>query len=133
MVAYAMHLPRDPLFKSVRIHPDDEHGKQFEFSGWLARRGFSKASSSGKTTYAGDCTDVEDRMITINPKSGLGDVVAGIGDRVILAECKGAIINTLHPGQRSRLDKGLHETVGRLMGKPHSGRQVAVVPCTDLT
>jgi len=111
MVAYAMHLPRDPLFKSVRIHPDDEHGKQFEFSGWLARRGFSKASSSGKTTYAGDCTDVEDRMITINPKSGLGDVVAGIGDRV----------------------KGLHETVGRLMGKPHSGRQVAVVPCTDLT
>jgi hypothetical protein len=73
------------------------------------------------------------QTITINPRSGLGDVVAEIGDQVISAECKGGIINTRHPGQVSRLYKGLCETVGMLMATPSQGRQVAVVPLTDGT
>jgi hypothetical protein len=63
----------------------------------------------------------------------LGDVVAEIGDHVISVECKGGIINTKHPGQVSRLYKGLCETVGMPMARPSQGRQVAVIPLTDST
>src|SRR4051812_49149978 len=45
MVAYAMHLLRTEGVASVCIHPDGEHGKQFAFAGWLARREFAKVSS----------------------------------------------------------------------------------------
>jgi hypothetical protein len=48
MVAYAMHLLRTEGRRDVRIHPDGEHGKQFDFAGWLVRRGFAKGSSLGK-------------------------------------------------------------------------------------
>ena len=133
MVAYAMHLLRTEPTKEVRIHPDGEHGKQFDFSGWLSRRGFSMISSIGKTTYGGAYADGQGRMITVNPKSGLGDVVAEVGNQIISAECKGGIINTRHPGQVSRLYKGLCETVGLLMAAPSPGRQVAVVPYTNST
>jgi hypothetical protein len=68
-----------------------------------------------------------------DPRSRLGDVVAEVGDHVISAECKGGIINTKHPGQVSRLYKGLCETVGMLMATPSQGRQVAVVPFTEGT
>lgn len=73
------------------------------------------------------------QTITVHPKSGLGDVVAEVGDHIISAECKGGIINTRHPGQVSRLYKGLCETVGMLMATPSPGRQVAVVPLTEGT
>jgi hypothetical protein len=72
-------------------------------------------------------------MIVVNPKSGLGDVVAEIGGQIVSAECKGGIINTRHSGQVSRLYKGLCETVGLLMATPSPGRQVAVVPHTEST
>jgi hypothetical protein len=62
-----------------------------------------------------------------------GDVVAEYDGVVVWAECKGGIINTRHPGQVSRLYKGLCETVGMLMANPFSGRQVAVVPYTEST
>jgi hypothetical protein len=52
---------------------------------------------------------------------------------IISAECKGGIINTRHPGQVSRLYKGLCETVGMLMANPSPGRQIAVVPRTEGT
>lgn len=133
MVAYAMHLLRTQPTKEVRIHPDGEHGKQFDFSGWLGRRGFSMVSSTGKTTYGGVYADGEGRSIIVNPKSGLGDVVSKIGNQVVSAECKGGIINTRHPGQVSRLYKGLCETIGLLMAMPSLGRQVAVVPYTEST
>ena len=134
MVAYAMHLLRTQPTKKVSIHPDGEHGKQFDFSSWLQRRGFSKASSTGKTNYGGTYIDADNnRTIIVNPKSGLSDVVAQVGDQIVSAECKGGIINTRHPGQVSRLYKGLCETVGLLMATPASGRQVAVVPYTDST
>ncbi|HEY6619347.1 MAG TPA: hypothetical protein VIY68_07370 [Steroidobacteraceae bacterium] len=133
MVAYAMHLLRTEPTNAVHIHPDGEHGKQFDFSGWLRRRGFSKISSTGKTLYGGTYADSESRTVIVNPKSGLGDVVAAVGNEIISAECKGGIINTRHSGQVSRLYKGLCETVGLLMATPSPGRQVAVVPYTDAT
>ena len=133
MLAYAMHLLRTQPIKEVRIHPDGEHGKQFDFSGWLGRRGFSKVSSTGTTSYGGTYTDEEGRTIIVNPKSGLSDVIAEVGTLIVSAECKGGIINTRHRGQVSRLYKGLCETVGLLMATPSPGRQVAVVPHTEST
>jgi hypothetical protein len=133
MVAYAMHLLRTEPIKEVSIHPDGEHDKQFDFSCWLGRRGFSMVSSTGKTTYGGIYTDDAGRMIIVNPKSGEGDVVAELGSQILSAECKGGIINTRHPGQVSRLYKGLCETVGLLTATRSHGRQVAVVPYTEST
>lgn len=132
MVAYAMHLLRTGA-QHVRIHPDGEHGKQFDFAGWLARRQFRKVSTIGTTAYGGTYENPAGQTITVNPRSGLGDVVAEVGDHIISAECKGGIINTRHSGQVSRLYKGLCETVGMLMATPSQGRQVAVVPLTDGT
>jgi hypothetical protein len=133
MVAYAMHLLRTQPTKEVRIHPDGEHGKQFNFFNWLGRQGFAMVSRTGKTTYGGTYTDSGGRTIIVNPKSGMGDVAAEVGNIAITAECKGGIINTRHSGQVSRLDKGLCETIGRLMATPLLGRQVAVVPYTEPT
>jgi hypothetical protein len=133
MVAYAMHLLRAEGAFAVRIHPDGEHGKRFNFAGWLSLRGFWKSSSIGTTAYGGIYRNAEGHAITINPKSGQGDVVAEIDGRVTFAECKGGIINTRHPGQVSRLYKGLCEAVGMLMANPSQGRQVAVVPRTIVT
>ena len=129
MVAYAMHLLRTEPIDQVRIHPDGEHGKQFDFAGWLARQGFRIASGIGSTTYGGTYRDGAGRTIVVNPKAGVGDVVAD----GVSAECKGGIINTRHSGQVSRLDKGLCEVVGRLMASETAGRQVAVIPYTEAT
>lgn len=133
MLAYAMHLLRAEDAREVRIHPDGEHGKQFDFAGWLARRKFTKVSTLGSTAYGGVYRDTSGLTITVHPKSGLGDFVAEVGGRIISAECKGGIINTRHPGQVSRLYKGLCETVGLLMASPVRGRQIAVVPLTEGT
>lgn len=133
MLAYAMHLLRAEGAQHVRVHPDGEHGKQFDFAGWLERRQFWKVSSIGTTAYGGVYENSSGQTITVNPRSGLGDVVAEVGGKMISAECKGGIINTRHPGQVSRLHKGLCETVGMLMATPAQGRQVAVVPLTGTT
>lgn len=133
MIAYAMHLLRVVGAQHVRIHPDGEHGKQFSFADWLGRRGFRKMSTIGTTAYGGVYENPAGQTVTVNPRSGLGDVVAEVGDHVISAECKGGIVNTRHPGQVSRLYKGLCETVGMLMATPSQGRQVAVVPFTNST
>ena len=133
MIAYAMHLLRTEGAQHVRIHPDGEHGKQFDFSGWLERRQFRKISAIGTTAYGGAYENSAGQTITVNPRSGLGDVVAEVGGHIISAECKGGIINTKHSGQVSRLYKGLCETVGMLMATPTLGRQVAVVPLTAST
>lgn len=133
MVAYGMHLLRTAGATHVRIHPDGEHGKRFDFVGWLAKRGFAKTTSTGTTSYGGEYQHENGWRITIHPSSGKGDVVAEIGNHVISAECKGGIINTKHSGQVSRLYKGLCETVGLLMASESPGRQVAVVPYTEST
>jgi hypothetical protein len=133
MLAYAMHLLRTQGARDVRVHPDGEHGKQFDFAGWLSRRDFAKISSLGGTAYGGVYRNTAGQTIRVQPKSGLGDVVAEAGGEIVSAECKGGIINTRHPGQVSRLYKGLCETVGLLMATPAQGRQVAVAPLTEGT
>jgi hypothetical protein len=133
MVAYAMHLLRTTEADHVRIHPDGEHGKRFDFTGWLAKRGFEKVTSTGTTSYGGEYRQADGWRITIHPSSGKGDVVAEVGNHIVSAECKGGIINTRHSGQVSRLYKGLCETIGLLMASESPGRQVAVVPHTDST
>jgi hypothetical protein len=133
MLAYAMHLLETEDAKEVRVHPDGMHGKQFDFSGWLRRHGFTQASNTGRTTYGGTYIDHAGRTIVVNPKSGQGDIVAKIGNTVISAECKGGIINSRHAGALSKLYRGLCETVGLLMATPSPGRQVAVVPYTEKT
>jgi hypothetical protein len=133
MIAYAMHLFRTESISEVRIHPDGEHGKQFDFGLWLQNHGFRKTSSIGSTHYGGTYKDEKERTVVVDPKSGQGDVVAFGSEQRIVAECKGGIINTRHSGQVSRLYKGLCETVGLLMATPANGRQVAVVPHTEAT
>jgi len=46
---------------------------------------------------------------------------------------QGGAVETRHPGRLSKLDKSLCEIVGRLMSKPAIGRQVAVMPRTQVT
>jgi hypothetical protein len=85
------------------------------------------------TGYGGRYADANGRSIVVNPKSGVGDVVAKLGRQTLSAACKSGIINTRHAGQVSRLYRGLCEIVGHLMATPSPGRQVAVVPYTDQT
>ncbi len=130
MVAFAMHLLRTTEARHVFIHPDGEHGKRFDFAGWLAKRGFEKVSVLGTTSYGGAYQHCNGWRVTINPSSGKGDVVAQIGNLTLSAECKGGIINTQHAGQVSRIRQGLCEAVGLLMASESQGRQAAVVPLT---
>ena len=53
MVAYTMHLLRISRASEVRIHPDGEHGKRFNFRTWLESKGFEKISTIGATPYGG--------------------------------------------------------------------------------
>ncbi|MBS0244958.1 MAG: hypothetical protein JSS20_22525 [Proteobacteria bacterium] len=133
MIAYAMHLLRTEGARDVEIHPDGEHGKRFDFAGWLERSGFHRTTAMGRTTYGGIYRGLNGKTIKVEPKSGLGDVVAEVRGQPLIAECKGGIINTRHSGQVSRLSKGLCEAVGLLMAKPIQGRQIAVVPRTEAT
>jgi len=133
MLAWAMYLLRVEEVREVHLHPDGEHGKRFDFVSRLERRGFGKVEKRGKTTYGGLYRDADARRLIIDPRPGRGDVVAIDGDRPVVAECKGGIINTRHPGQRSRLNRGLCEAVGRLIASERTARQIAVVPRTDVT
>ena len=71
MVAYAMHLLRTTSATYVRIHLDGEHGKQFDNTGCLLRRGFEKASSMGTKSYGGLYRKVVD---LIHDRSGSIDL-----------------------------------------------------------
>jgi hypothetical protein len=132
MLAYAMHLLRTEPVREVRIHPDGQHARQVDFPGWLEKRGFRRMATA-RTPFAGTFEDAEGRRIVIHPRSGLSDVTADANGTIIEAECKGGAIETRHPGRLSKLDKSLCEIVGRLMSKPAIGRQVAVMPKTEVT
>jgi hypothetical protein len=116
----------------VRLHPDGQHARQVDFPGWLEKRGFRRVANA-RTPFAGTFEDADGRRIVVHPRSGLGDVSADANSTIIEAECKGGAIETRHPGRLSRLDKSLCEIVGRLMSKPATGRQVAVMPRTEVT
>jgi hypothetical protein len=132
MLAYAMHLLRTEPVREVRIHPDGQHARQVDFPGWLEKRGFRRVASA-RTPFAGTFEDGDGRRILVHPQSGLSDVTADANGIIIEAECKGGAIETRHPGRLSKLDKSLCEIVGRLMSKPATGRQVAVMPRTEVT
>lgn len=136
MIAFAMHLFRTvPDLKHVAVHPDGEHAKHFDFAVWLAAQGFERIETKGSTTYGGLYRDPENRTILVNPKSGVGDVVADLSGGSFVAECKGGVINSKHAGQQSRLRKGLCETVGLSLAaeRVEGRRQFAVVPSTAAT
>ncbi|WP_315806838.1 MULTISPECIES: hypothetical protein [unclassified Bradyrhizobium] len=136
MVAFAMHLLRTvPSVREVSIHPDGEHGKRFDFSDWLGKRGFAMTVGLGTTDYGGKYTDADGNVIVVNPSSGRGDVVAECDGMRIVAECKGGILNTRHAGQLSRLRQGLCEVIGLSLATPlaEGRRQFAVVPRTKVT
>ena len=133
MLAYGMHLLRTvPNLEKVELHPDGEHAKRFEIVQWLSARGFELKESQGKTAYCGTYRNGRQTIIVASTP-GKGDVVARTNDVVIVAECKGGIINTSYAGQKSRLRKGLCEAVGLLMARDKGGKQVAVVPHTETT
>jgi len=135
-LAFAMHLLRTvPGLFAVSVHPDGEHLKHFDFRAWLEARGFAQTTSIGTTACGGTYTAADGRTVTVNPKSGLGDVVARMGDAVYVAECRGGVINSRHAGQLSRLRRGLCEVVGLLLASPNEKgrRQFAVVPRTLTT
>lgn len=134
MLAYAFHLfDVDSSLERVELHPDGEHGKQFDIRSWLELQGFNFVKPEGSTSYGGVYSSGK-RFIHVSLRPGLGDVVAETDVYRIVAECKGGIINTKHPGQKSRLRKGLCEAVGLLMSRP-LGREkhFAVVPLTHDT
>lgn len=133
MIAFAMHLLRWEGATLVRLHPDGEHGKNFDFRGWLTANGFMRSDPTGTTAYAGTYTNAAAQQIIVKPTPGVGDVIAETPSGAIFAECKGGVLNTRHSGQTSRLYKGLCEAVGLLMAAPTAGRQIAVVPDTAVT
>ena len=133
LIAFAMHLFDKEAAKSVTINPDGEHTKRHEMATTLARNGFAKVSSSG-STLVGGLYQRGDQYLTLSFRSGQGDVSANINGRILIAECKGGVINTKHAGQVSRLRKGLCEAIGQLMSRDLGGeRHVAVVPDTVKT
>lgn len=133
MLAYGMNLLSTvPDLQKVVLHPDGEHGKRFEIARWLSAQGFVLEEHQGTTTYCGIYRNGQ-QTIVITSEPGKTDVVAQMDDGMIVAECKGGIINTKHAGQKSRLRKGLCEAVGLLMTREKGGRQVAVVPKTETT
>jgi hypothetical protein len=134
MLAYVAYLmEQHPELKGIEIHPDGEHGQQFDIRGWLERRGYSLVEPQGTTTYGGRYRK-GDRTVLVSLQPGQGDVVGELDGTRIFAECKGGIINTNHPGQRSKLRRGLCEAVGLLMSRGNMGeRQYAVVPLTNET
>ena len=136
MLAYAMHLLRTETgCVCVEIHPDGEHGKRFGIRHWLEAQGFQLVRPTGKTSYGGDYKALDGRTLVVHPASGLGDIVANVGDRRVVAEAKGGIVNTRHAGPVSKLRRGLCEAVGLLLATPADvrTRQVAVVPKTKVT
>lgn len=132
MLAFSMHLFGRGAGQ-VSIHPDGEHGKRFEIQAWLTTHGFTWREGWGTTRYAGRYLN-GNLVLEVHVKPGQGDVVATIGGRPVVAECKGGIINTRHAGQVSRLRKGLHEAAGQLLTRSGEGEiNIAVVPQTNTT
>jgi hypothetical protein len=127
MVALAMDLFERGAVH-VRISPDGEHAKRHDLKRTLEINGFSMTLSQGRTAYGGIYKREADTL-EVKSLPGVGDVVAEVDGRWHVAECKGGVVNTTHPGQSSRLRKGLCEVIGQLMARELSNeRHIAVVP-----
>jgi hypothetical protein len=113
MAAFALHLLEKGA-SDVKMHPDGEHGKRFDLKSLLEVNGFSLTKRLGTTAYGG-IYQRGNETITVALIPGIGDVTGNVGGQKLVAECKGGIINTRHPGQTARLRRGLCEAVGLLM------------------
>lgn len=136
MLAFAFHLFRSvPGLKHVAMHPDGEHAKKLCFPDRLAARGFKLTRQVGTTSYGGVYEHDDGRTVLVNPKSGLFDVVADLGNTSFVAECKGGVINSSHAGQLSRLRSGMCEATGQLLAQPtrDGQRQFVVMLLTRTT
>jgi hypothetical protein len=112
----------------VAIHPDGMHMKGFDIPGWLTSAGFERTSTTGVRAVSGAFKRGNHRL-TVHSRPGLGDVIAQLDGIHVEVEAKGGCINSRHPGQLSRLRKGLHEAIGQLMGSPRQDtRLIAAVP-----
>jgi hypothetical protein len=132
MIAFALHLLESGA-TAVELHPDGEHGKRHDFKATLEALGFEHVSTRGTTKYGGVYSR-GNQTVSVTLRPGLGDVVASIGRRIVVAECKGGVVNSNHAGQLSRLRRGLCEVVGLLMARPlNDERHIAVVPATGGT
>ena len=88
----------------VRIHPDGMHMKGFDIPAWLAGRGFTRMTATGRGQTSGTFRR-GDQTLIVHSQPGLGDVVATLDGVEVEIEAKGGCINTRHPGQLSRLRK----------------------------
>jgi len=120
--------------KSVCICPDGEHAKQFNIFEWLKNEGFSITAKRGRTRDAGTYTR-GCQTLDVKFAPGQGDIVANLGDTRVVVEAKGGIINTRHPGQKSRLRRHLYEAVGMLLDNPAQAnhRLIVAVPLHPVT
>jgi hypothetical protein len=129
MLAYALHLAAEGADR-IEMHPDGMHVRGHDVGGWLKTAGFASPDQQIAGTYTRGR-----QQIALDFRSGVGDVVGVVKGRRVVCECKGGVVNTRHPGQVSRLRKGLCEAVGQLLGRELAGneRHVAVVPSTEVT
>jgi hypothetical protein len=112
----------------VEIHPDGMHLKQLDMGEWLSAQGFEKTAQIG-ATEAGGRYENGGTTVTIDPRPGIGDVVAMIDGKRIEIEAKCGCINSRHPGPLSKLRKHLYEAVGMLLdSRNDADRLIAAVP-----
>lgn len=136
MLAFAFHLfEKVKGVQHVDVFPDGMHDTElFRFRPILEARGFKKLSAdTGRTVYSGQNRKGK-RTLSIDVRSGQGDVVAIGEEGTIISECKGGCINTRHPGQKSHQQQRLYAAVGHLIERPRKNeRHIAVVPETTVT
>lgn len=127
MLAVMMWLFKQGAGK-VFMHPDGLHMKGFDMPGWLEGQGFERKSQTGIKGVSGEFRRGS-QIAILHSRPGLGDVIAEVDGQHWEVETKGGCINTRHPGQTSKLRKGLSEAVGQLMASPRAdARLFAVVP-----
>lgn len=133
MIAFAMYL-LDQGASTVELHRDGEHGKRHDLKTTLEANDLKLTQPEGTTSYGGTYQR-GNQTVRVTLKPGLGDVIAQLNEKMLIAECKGGIVNTRHAGQLSRLRKGLCEAVGLLMARSANPqeRHIAVVPATPET
>ena len=94
MLACALHFFQTGA-DHVSIHPDGMHLKDINIKMWLKKIGFDKLTQIGQTE-AGGLYSKRSKKLEVNPKSGVGDVVAFFGDHKVIIEAKGGVLNTRH-------------------------------------
>ena len=90
MIALAIHLLESGA-TDVHLHPDGEHGKRYDLKASLEAHGFGHIKTLGTTKYGGVYSR-GNQTVTVTIRSGLGDVVSRVGERIVVAECKGGVV-----------------------------------------